>query len=78
MLAVVALLTHPAHSRCDYSLSFPCFRVPDPVTGDIPGGPDFVKFTDYNGHGTNVAGILGVVGNNGLGSTGVAQVVSLK
>lgn len=26
---------------------------------------------DYNGHGTNVAGILGAVGNNGIGVSGV-------
>ncbi len=38
-------------------------------------GWNFVNNTnnpfDYNGHGTNVAGILGAVGNNGIGVVGV-------
>jgi serine protease len=38
-------------------------------------GWNFVNNTnnpfDYNGHGTNVAGILGAVGNNGIGVSGV-------
>lgn len=32
---------------------------------------------DHDGHGTNVAGIIGAVGNNGIGISGVAQQVSL-
>ncbi|HEY8666219.1 MAG TPA: S8 family peptidase, partial [Tepidisphaeraceae bacterium] len=32
---------------------------------------------DLNGHGTNVAGIIGAVGNNGIGVSGVAQQVQL-
>jgi len=33
--------------------------------------------TDDNGHGTHVSGIIGAVGNNSLGITGVAQKVQL-
>ncbi|MDQ8209500.1 S8 family serine peptidase [Coraliomargarita sp. SDUM461003] len=33
--------------------------------------------TDDNGHGTHCAGIVGAVGNNGIGVSGVAQDVSL-
>ncbi|MBK7998151.1 MAG: S8 family serine peptidase [Verrucomicrobia bacterium] len=37
-------------------------------TGPTPSG----NLTDYFGHGTHVAGILGAVGNNALGVSGVA------
>lgn len=49
-------------------------------TGDIHGwnfvdnSPDV---TDYVGHGTNVAGIIGAVGNNGVGVSGINWNVSL-
>ena len=33
--------------------------------------------SDVNGHGTRVAGIIGAVGNDGIGTTGVAWTVSL-
>lgn len=33
--------------------------------------------TDIGGHGTSVAGIIGAVGNNGIGISGVAQKVSI-
>ena len=57
--------------------------------GEAPGSPfqgsvygwNFVNNTpnpmDDNGHGTHVAGIIGAVGNNGLGVTGVAWNVQL-
>ncbi|MGE5174847.1 MAG: S8 family serine peptidase [Hyphomicrobiales bacterium] len=44
-------------------------------------GFDFANFdgdpTDDNGHGTHVSGIIGAVGNNGLGISGVAWRVQL-
>jgi thermitase len=33
--------------------------------------------SDYGGHGTNVAGVIGAVGGNGIGPSGVAQRVSI-
>jgi subtilisin family serine protease/DNA-binding beta-propeller fold protein YncE len=48
---------------------------------DDAGGWDFANRDndpyDDNGHGTHVAGILGAVGNNGLGVTGVCWRVSI-
>jgi subtilisin family serine protease len=32
---------------------------------------------DYNGHGTFVAGVIGAVGNNNVGVTGMNQAISL-
>ena len=46
-------------------------------------GVNFVQGTtsgdpyDDNGHGTFVAGVVGAVGNNGIGISGVAQVASI-
>jgi subtilisin family serine protease len=37
---------------------------------DMPGSPDV---TDGLGHGTNVAGIIGAIGGNGIGMAGVAR-----
>lgn len=33
--------------------------------------------TDFNGHGTFVAGVIGAVGNNNVGVTGLNQAISL-
>jgi serine protease len=58
----------------------------DGIAGDLYGA-DFSGSTptgnpmDYNGHGTNVASIIGAVGNNGIGITGVdpnVQIMALK
>lgn len=44
-------------------------------------GRDFVNIDsnpmDDNGHGTNVAGVIGAAGNNSMGVTGVAQAVKI-
>ena len=47
--------------------------VADGANFDVPGTPPL----DTNGHGTAMAGIIGAVGNNGVGVTGVDWQVSL-
>ena len=42
------------------------------VSGAVSGDP-----MDQNGHGTFVAGVVGAVGNNAIGVTGVNQAVSI-
>ena len=42
------------------------------VQGGTSGDP-----YDDNGHGTFVAGVVGAVGNNGIGTSGVSQVASV-
>ena len=42
-----------------------------------PGDADFTKFNDTLGHGTHVAGIIGAVGNNSIGVSGVAWKVGI-
>ena len=42
------------------------------VQGSTSGDP-----YDDNGHGTFVAGVVGAVGNNGIGTSGVSQVASV-
>lgn len=52
------------------------------IVDDILGA-NFVQGTksgdpyDDNGHGTFVTGVVGAVGNNGIGISGVAQVASI-
>jgi len=41
------------------------------------GSPDWLNFNDTLGHGTHVAGIIGAVGNNAVGVTGVAWNIGL-
>lgn len=49
-----------------------------PKTADYPNGTDAgYPMKDGNGHGTHVAGIVGAVGNNGTGITGVAPGIKL-
>jgi len=62
---------------------------PDGSDGDANGIPDDVHgasflngvasgdVSDANGHGTFVAGVIGAVGNNGLGIAGINQAASL-
>lgn len=42
------------------------------VSGAVSGDP-----MDQNGHGTFVAGVVGAVGNNAIGVTGMNQVISI-
>lgn len=55
------------------------------VNLDIPHSKNFVEgkpnFTDENGHGTHVSGIIGAVGDNGIGIAGVnwnAKIITLR
>ncbi|MFZ9594508.1 MAG: S8 family peptidase [Bdellovibrionia bacterium] len=61
-------------------LVFNIWRNPHPVKNDLVGF-DFVHQDglpyDDNEHGTHVAGIIGAVGSNGLGVSGVSQRVSI-
>jgi len=53
--------------------------IDDCVGWNFPANTPFP--TDTNGHGTNTAGIMGAIGNNGIGVTGVnwdAQLMILK
>ncbi len=53
---------------------------PNPVSGDLYGTNALAQNSDpmdEEGHGTHCAGIIGAVGNNGVGITGVAWKVQL-
>lgn len=55
---------------------------PNPTTSELHGynfnsSTGSVYANDGNGHGTLTAGIIGAVGNNGIGTSGVAQKVSI-
>jgi thermitase len=54
---------------------------PDLKPNILSGGKDFIDGDttpmDQNGHGTHVAGIIGAVGDNGIGVTGVAWSASI-
>ena len=57
------------------------YRHEDLATNMWPGGADFIDNDadpmDENGHGTHVAGIIGALGNNGTGVTGVCWRASI-
>ncbi len=58
------------------------WRNPAPTFGDVNGasfinGVRTANPLDDGGHGTHVAGIIGSVGNNGIGNTGVAWKVQI-
>jgi subtilisin family serine protease len=54
---------------------------PNMWNGNPKHGDDFVGINhdpmDLNGHGTHIAGIIGAVGNNGLGTAGVCWTASI-
>ena len=68
------------HSGIHYNSRSVCTGVCAAGIIDDVYGADFVdgstdgNVQDQNGHGTFVAGVVGAVGNNGLGVTGVNQV----
>lgn len=53
--------------------------VPRGTNGNYPapGSIDWLNFNDTLGHGTHVTGLVGAVGNNGRGTTGVAWRVGI-
>jgi subtilisin family serine protease len=61
-------------------LSFNMWTNPNPTKNDVVGwdfaNGDALPYDDNN-HGTHVAGIIGAVGENGIGTSGVNQRVSL-
>ena len=65
------------------TLSLTSFKLGAAGIVDDIFGVNFVQGTtsgdpyDDNGHGTFVAGVVGAVGNNGIGISGVAQVASI-
>ncbi|KAL4856414.1 Thermitase [Chlorella vulgaris] len=52
-------------------------RMPRGQFMPVPGTADYTNLSDVTGHGTGVSGIIGAVGNNGLGTVGVNWQVSL-
>lgn len=80
-IAVVDTGVDPDHPDLAANLEHGLSRnfVPPPYDKEAPPDPD--AWADVHGHGTHVAGILGAVGNNGLGVAGVdwrARIVSVR
>lgn len=80
-IAVVDTGVDPGHPDLAANLEHGLSRnfVPPPYDKEAPTDP--ADWADVHGHGTHVAGILGAVGNNGLGVAGVdwrARIVAVR
>lgn len=61
------------------SLCVSCTGIVDNIYGaNFNTDPPSANVMDGHGHGTHVAGVIGAVGNNGVGVAGVNQVRTLR
>lgn len=60
-----------------FALPYPAGIVDDVYGADFVNGGKDGNVQDQNGHGTFVSGVVGAVGNNDLGVTGINQVLRL-
>ena len=61
-------------SNIDRSLAYNATTGNDGYAADVSASPGH---RDYYGHGTHVAGIIGAIGNNGVGITGINWEISI-